>query len=169
MPFQHISRYFLLTISLQRGCSKGSPVTITQASQSQCLHQVLSCINSRAHLHIQMPHTLDGRQRAAMNFYLISRFPRMLDAIDCTQVALQPPRRIAHIFCNRHPWHSINVQAVSDASGRFIDVHAVLPGSTHDSFVYCMSPLARRMAAGEFGNMWLLGKYQALKIRDMCN
>ena len=49
-------------------------------------------------------------------------FPQVLGAVDGTHVPIQQPNKNSHSFFSYKMKYTINVQAVCDFSGRFIDV-----------------------------------------------
>ena len=90
------------------------------------------------------------------NFFNVTQIPNVLGAIDCTHVLIQKPSEFPHSFVNRKGWPSINVQAVCDFEGRFINIYAKWPGATHDSFILRQSELFQRFEMGHI-NGRLLG------------
>ena len=148
--------HFLATGSFQR--TGGVVAGMSQSSMSRCVHQVIPAILRRMGTQFIKPTTADLRQKAISDFYEIARFPRTVGAIDCTHVALRPPRLLEHIYCNRKHWHSINVQMIVDAHGLIWHVRAKHPGSSHDSFIYRHSPIPTEFDQNMYGDSWLIGK-----------
>ena len=62
-----------------------------------------------------------------------------------------------HLFICRKGYHAINTQGVMGPDGRFLNIVARWPGSTHDSFIWKNSSLAREMSARRITGGWLLG------------
>ncbi|KAM4693060.1 putative nuclease HARBI1 [Discoglossus pictus] len=85
--------------------------------------------------------------------------PNVLGAIDCTHVALIPPREQEALFRNRKHYHSINVQVVCDADMRIQNVVAGFPGSTHDAYINAAHARTRNVIERTFG---------LLKMRFRC-
>ncbi|XP_056020447.1 putative nuclease HARBI1 [Ostrea edulis] len=59
--------------------------------------------------------------------------------IDGTPIRIQAPTDNEAAFVNRKGYHSLNVQAICDQNGKFTNVVARWPGSTHDSHIFRMS------------------------------
>ncbi|KAJ1201616.1 hypothetical protein NDU88_005422 [Pleurodeles waltl] len=116
------------------------------------LPKVLDAISGLTPRHIRFPNTLQKQQETKQGFYLISRFPHVLGAIDCTHVRLVPPAATEHLYRNRKHTHSINVQAIVDHQGLFTNIVAKYPGSVHDSFICCHSTINQHFQDGRYGN-----------------
>ena len=59
----------------------------------------------------------------------------VIGVIDCTHIWVMPPGMDEMSYVNRKLFHSINVQAITDINGKFINMVANWPGTTHDSFI----------------------------------
>ena len=148
--------HFLATGSFQR--TSALSAGMSQPTVSRCVHQVIPAIlRHMSHLFIK-PSQEVQRMKTMQDFYAIDRFPGTVGAIDCTHVALQPPRDIEHIYCNRKHWHSINVQIIVDAQGLIWHVRAKHPGSCHDSFIYRHSNIPDEFDQNVYGDSWLVGE-----------
>ncbi|CAC5378764.1 HARBI1 [Mytilus coruscus] len=78
-------------------------------------------------------------------------FPNVLGCIDCTHVRIQAPSDDEPSYVNRKGYHSINVQAVCDFEGRFTNIFANWPGSTHDSHIFNTSTLSNYLQTNHRG------------------
>ena len=72
-------------------------------------------------------------------FYELAHFPGVLGLVDGTHVRIQKPSENEADYVNRNFYHSINVQAICQHDGRFIDLLARFPGSVHDSLIWKLS------------------------------
>ncbi|KZS06197.1 F14D2.9-like protein [Daphnia magna] len=90
-------------------------------------------------------------------FAEIARIPGIIGCIVGTHIRIQRPHQHEYAFVNKKGYHSINVQSVCDANGRFLSVNATKPGSVHDSIMFKTSALGLQCVQGEFGEGFLLG------------
>lgn len=58
----------------------------------------------------------------------------------------------AELFRNRKGYFSVNVQTISDANLKILDVVARWPGSTHDQTIFDNSNIRQRLLNNEFRN-----------------
>ena len=76
----------------------------------------------------------------------------MLQAFGCTDgthVPIFPPvKYLQDYFCYKM-FHSLNVQAVCDYRGIFMDVECRWPGSVHDAKVFANSSFNKKLVSGQ--------------------
>eukprot|EP00105_Crassostrea_gigas_P036952 XP_019921100.1 PREDICTED: putative nuclease HARBI1 [Crassostrea gigas] len=79
----------------------------------------------------------------ALRFYASGSFLEVIGdtmgvigCIDGTHVRIQALLEDEAVYVNRKGFHSINVQAICDHEGKFINIDAQWSGSTHDSHVF---------------------------------
>lgn len=107
---------------------------------------------------IKMPETQAERKASSNAFFEIASFPRVIGAIDCTQVKIQSPGGDqAEQYRNRKGWFSFNVQTVAAANLKVINIVARWPGACHDQHIFNNSRLQMRLERGDFGNFLILG------------
>lgn len=83
------------------------------------------CIASLRPLFIKMPHSQVEKQEVQIGFYQISKFPRVIGAIDCTHIRIQSPKSdIGEQFRNRKGYFSFNVQAVCNSKMEIMNIVA---------------------------------------------
>lgn len=105
---------------------------------------------------INIPNNENERVLIQQGFYNIARFPRVLLAIDCTNVRIQSSGgNQAEQFRKRY--FSINVQMACDSKLKFRDVVARWPDSAHDSTIFSNSSLKAKFNAGMVGDSFMLG------------
>ncbi|CAC5381344.1 HARBI1 [Mytilus coruscus] len=97
------------------------------------------------------PTDVDSINRIKCGFYRQCNFPNVLGCIDCTHVRIQAPSDDEPSYVNRKGYHSINVQAVCDFEGRFTNIFANWPGSTHDSHIFNTSTLSNYLQTNHRG------------------
>ena len=74
-------------------------------------------------------------------FFNISRFPQVLGALDGSHIPIKAPKDDPNEYVNRKSFHSIVLQGVVDANGKFLHVSTGYAGSIHDARVLRMSAL----------------------------
>nr|XP_023017934.1 protein ALP1-like [Leptinotarsa decemlineata] len=98
-----------------------------------------------------MRSTREEMENDAQKFYRISRFPRVIDAIDCTLVRIDyVGGSVAEIFRSRKNFLALNVQTVSDANLRIKNIVARWPGSAHDETIFKNSILKNEFERDEY-------------------
>ncbi|KAI2660978.1 hypothetical protein H4Q32_027571 [Labeo rohita] len=65
---------------------------------------------------------------------------RIVGAIDGCHIQIKPPANNFHCYYNRKLFHSIQLKAIADHQGKFLDVFVGHSGSVHDSRVPRNSP-----------------------------
>jgi hypothetical protein len=68
-------------------------------------------------------------------FYKLASMPEIIGCIDGTHVSVTVQPTLNNDYVNRKGKTTINVQAVCDPVGRYMNLVAKWPGCTHDSFV----------------------------------
>lgn len=108
--------------------------------------------------YIGFPYAVVEQAQIKMQFAVMSGFPNVIGAIDCTHVAIKAPSENEYAFVNRKQYHSINMQIICDADTILLNVVARWPGTTHNSFILRQSNVGRRLQTGAVQDGWLLGK-----------
>ncbi|XP_034035060.1 putative nuclease HARBI1 [Thalassophryne amazonica] len=145
---------FLATGAFQREIADRSG--ITQSTMSRILPHVLAGIRDLAPRYIRFPYNNAEQAVIKRDFHELAGFPNVIGAIDCTHVRLRPPSVNDYAYVNRKNYHSINVQLICDAHMRLVNVVARWPGSTHDTYIFQHSSVARGLQDG-MAHGFLLG------------
>ncbi|KAJ2941455.1 hypothetical protein O0L34_g3673 [Tuta absoluta] len=121
--------------------------------------EVVAAINNPAVFHkwVKYPSTFQEMNNNPRTFYHFYGLPGCVGCIDCTHVAIHPPPVESYdekSYVNRKGYHSINTQLICDADLRILNVNALYPGSSHDSFICNLSSVLPLMQ-----NINLRGKY----------
>ncbi|XP_063394728.1 putative nuclease HARBI1 [Cydia fagiglandana] len=107
---------------------------------------------------ISLPKSREEILAVQQDFYKIARFPRVIAALDCSQVkTISPGGDNAEIYRNRKGYFSLNVQAMCNANLQFLDIVTRWPGSTHDSLIFANSAAKYQCDNHTFGNGIVLG------------
>ncbi|CAF0771695.1 unnamed protein product, partial [Didymodactylos carnosus] len=130
---------------------------ISRSSVSRVMQDVSTILGKLAVDTIKFPSTANEQDEVKQGFYEMSKFPRVIGAIDCTHIQIKTPKENEERFVNRKNVHSINCQVVCDHKMMIRSTVVKWPGSTHDAFVLAQSNIATTLAAGVAGDGWLLG------------
>ncbi|KAK3911647.1 Protein ALP1-like [Frankliniella fusca] len=123
----------------------GNTFDIARESVFDLVNPVLDRIISVAKQVIKYPENVDqvGEQFAIMADS--PAFSLCVGAIDCCQIHLiLDDSGKSQEYINRKLYYSINLQALVDHNGRFIDIFSGFPGSCHDLRVFRHSGLYRQ-------------------------
>lgn len=71
-------------------------------------------------------------------------FSKAVGSIDGCQVRIKPPSRDQSCYLNRKLFFSVQIQAICNHKGRFLDIFVGYPGSVHDARVYRNSPICAK-------------------------
>lgn len=136
-----ITLRYLATGKMQQ-CS-GDDFGICQPTVSRVITQTIEALADPEILcqYIDFPTTIHEVHTKKTEFMENFRFPGVVGAIDGTHIRIVAPTINEHLYVNRKRYHSINVQVVSDANYKILNVVARWPGSVHDAKVLDQSGL----------------------------
>uniref|UniRef100_H2YLL6 DDE Tnp4 domain-containing protein n=1 Tax=Ciona savignyi TaxID=51511 RepID=H2YLL6_CIOSA len=84
----------------------------------------------------------------ALSFSIDKGMPNCVGAIDGCHIAIPKPAINGEDYWNRKSFYSINMQAIVDHHGRFLDVNIGWPGKAHDARVFMNSAIYKRAELG---------------------
>ncbi|XP_061193784.1 putative nuclease HARBI1 [Saccostrea echinata] len=116
----------------------GDTTGVDKSTVSRIVLKVSQALVSLAPRFIKWP-TDEELTSIKSDFFKLAGFPGVIGCIDGTHVRIQGPSENEPAFVNRKGYHSINVQAICDNAGKFTNIVARWPGSTHDSHIFNMS------------------------------
>ena len=129
---------------------------VGKMSVSRCVHRVSAALARRVGDYIKFPTTDAEMRNVKENFFQVAGFPNVLGAIDGTLVPIKGPSADEHLYICRKGYHALNIQGISDADYKFVNIVARWPGSSHDAFVWGNCQLADELDHGQVKG-WLLG------------
>ncbi|XP_046389192.1 putative nuclease HARBI1 [Ischnura elegans] len=91
------------------------------------------------------------------HFFNRKGFPDIIGLIDGSHIRIDKPDEDPESYINRKKYFSIQLQAVVNEKGKFIDVFTGYPGSVHDARVFRNSPIYPELPNLCQGQGYLLG------------
>ncbi|XP_053192738.1 uncharacterized protein LOC128376912 [Scomber japonicus] len=116
---------------------------IPRATIHRVVHRASGKIATLLYRVVRHP-TAEELPRLGGRFARLARsaaFNRVVGAIDGCHVRVKPPAQDAACYFNRKLFHSIQLQAMCDDVGKFLDVFVGYCGSVHDARVLRNSPI----------------------------
>ncbi|XP_057293071.1 putative nuclease HARBI1 [Hydractinia symbiolongicarpus] len=94
---------------------------------------------------IKLPETSEEMYKKASEFELKYGMVQAFGCIDGTHIPIKTPGECSQDYFNYKQFFSLNVQAVCDFRGMFMDVDCRWPGSCHDAKVFANSMISKNM------------------------
>lgn len=140
----------------QKPTGDSKVVAQSQSMVSRSLHLVLKELLKLTGKYVKFPTAAADIAASKSAFMQKFGMPGIVCAIDGTHIAvIQPPAaENGYLFYNRKHHYSLNVLAACNAQQLFVFADANYPGSVHDSAIYQMTGLKRRMP---LQNAFMLG------------
>ncbi|KAH7959705.1 hypothetical protein HPB49_013130 [Dermacentor silvarum] len=127
---------------------------LSESSVHRILHRVADFLLTLGPSLIKFPADLENLSRS----FEVSGMPDVIGCIDGSYIKIQcPDKKVASTYCNRHHYLSLTLQAVCDDKRRFLDVFIGSSSKMHDSHVFSLSPLSKKISAVCQGSFHLLG------------
>lgn len=104
----------------------------------------------RVHDFIKFPKSEAKTGQSIQEFQDISRFPQVVGRLDGSHIPIKAPKEDPNECVNRKSFHSIALQGVAGANGKFLHVSTGYAGSIHDA---CMLRMSSLLPAIENGNI----------------
>ena len=96
---------------------------------------------------VKLPSTVQEMYQKASEFEIQFGMAQAFGCIDGTHILIKTPSENSQDFFCYKQFHSLNVQAVCDFRGLFMDVDCRWPGSCHDAKVFSNSMIHKRISA----------------------
>ena len=123
---------------------------IHQSTVTKVITEVCSAINRLlGPTYIHLPRNKGEMRQKASEFELKFGMIQAIGCIDGTHVALKRPPDNSQDFFNYKQFFSLNIQAVCDSNGYFMDVECRWPGSVHDAKVFANSSICKNLNNGK--------------------
>ncbi len=124
-------------------------VVADKSTVSRAVTRVTNALSRKLDDFVCFPNSEEEMRGIRRDFYKIAKLPGIIGAVDGTHVSIQAPSSDQEpYYVKRDGYHSVNVQGICDAKGRFVNVVADWPGSTHDSRILRTSHVCMELASG---------------------
>ena len=134
----------------------GDLVDISQASVSKIVAKVSTALARKRVHFIRIPQEQAAATAMQHKFMEVAGFPNVVGCVDGVHIPIQaPPVENKEIYRCRKSFMSLNIQGISDADLRFINIVARWPGSTHDSRIFDNSLICHRFENNEIPGLLL--------------
>ena len=104
--------------------------SVPKATVHRVIHRVAQSIWNNLNRVISIPQAYEELKAVGT-----PAFANVVGAIDGTHIRIKPPQRHRLDYLNYKNFYSINMQAICDAKGTFLDIFVGYPGSVHDTRV----------------------------------
>ena len=126
---------------------------IGRCTVGQVVYEICTIItNKLGPQFIQFPTEREDVLKAMAQFSNRFGFPQVVGCIDGTHIPIKEPVENAHDYVCYKFFPSLNVQAICDAYGRFINVEIKWPGSVHDAKAFAFSDVQKGYTEGKFSS-----------------
>ena len=123
---------------------------IHQCTVSKTVAEVCKAINTvLGPKYIHLPNSQDEMREKVSEFELRFGMIQAFGCIDGTHVALKRPPANSQDYFNYKQFFSLNIQAVCDSKGYFMDVECRWPGSVHDAKVFANATICNKLNRGK--------------------
>ena len=123
--------------------------TVSQTIKSVC-HAINKHLGPR---YLKIPKG-DELQQSVTCFLEKFGFPQVLGCVDGSHIEIEKPTENSQSYFSYKMMYSLNVQAVCDSTGRFLDVDIQWPGGTHDAKVFAYSNINKGMQEGRIPKLY---------------
>lgn len=121
---------------------------IHQCTVSKIVIEVCTAITDHLN-YIKLPTTVNEMQEKVAQYELKYCMTQAFGCIDGTHIPIRAPLKDSSDYFNYKQFFSLNVQAVCDYKGLFMDVECRWPGSAHDAKVYANSKVSHKLRSGD--------------------
>ncbi|CAG2185824.1 HARBI1 [Mytilus edulis] len=123
----------------------GDTLGLDKGTVSRVVQDTTAALCKRQNEFVKWPRRDAEKNKIKAGNYRIGGFPNVIGAIDGTHIRIQAPTTDEASYVNRKGYHSINVQAVCDADGKFTNINTSWPGNAHDAHIFRTSQVCTHM------------------------
>jgi hypothetical protein len=124
-----------------------------RSSASRCIASVTDSLNHRLP-QIKFPTSIQEKTATKTAFFQIAGMPNIIGAIDGTLIPIIAPSKDEPLFVCRKGYHALNVQAVADASLRWVQFTILLYGKR---------PISKLPKWLKYRGVWIIKVFELLE------
>ena len=114
--------------------------------------------------YLHLPETNQEIKEKILEFETKFGMTQVLGCIDGIHIPIACPSEHSHDYFCYKQFHSLNVQAVCDYKGAFMDVECEWPGSVHDAKVFANSSICKRLRSSDLPTIFQTITNSKIKI-----
>lgn len=123
---------------------------IHQCTASMHIHSVCEAINTKlGPKYLHLPRDKEEMLRKVSEFEIKFGMTQAFGCIDGTHIPLKRPHKNSQDYFCYKQFFSLNIQAICDSKGYFMDVECKWPGSVHDAKMFANSSINQQMKTGQ--------------------
>ncbi|XP_048870580.1 putative nuclease HARBI1 isoform X1 [Brienomyrus brachyistius] len=117
--------------------------SVPKSTVYRIVHKMAQQIKKNLHKVVSLPspEELDAIAGRFAHVGRHSAFGKAVGAIDGCHFRIKPPKQNEAYYFNHMQFHSVQMQAICDSQGKFLDIFVGYPGSVHVSTVLRNSPV----------------------------
>ncbi|XP_058444383.1 putative nuclease HARBI1 [Malaya genurostris] len=124
----------------------GNIFNMTESTCFKHFDTLLNFFHDISRTIIKFPQSDAEKETIARDFEKLSNFKNVIGCIDGSYISIRKPKnKIRSTYTNRHDMLSITLQAICDKDKKFLDVFIGPPSKVHDSRIFSMSSISRKL------------------------
>nr|XP_050050091.2 putative nuclease HARBI1 [Dermacentor andersoni] len=154
-PQEHVLSF--LWYAVNKSCIRdvAGRFEVGESTHHRMMYRVMAFLLDIAPRIVTFP---DDLQKLANAFEQVSGFPDTIGCIDGSYIPVRcPAGKVRSVYVNRHHYPSLTLQAICDNRKRFLDASTGAPSKIHDSRIFRLSNISKKLPQLCAGKYHILG------------